>query len=147
MQLAALDQRQIVDGEPREGVMSYISRKLKDLKPRYGETQTKFLFLVLFVEKLHYYFEGAVFEVHTECTENNSCLNMKTTNRHMLRLQIAIQEYRGNMTIICKEGKGHTNADGISRWPLDNFKSHPDSAAKIPIHLIQIDRKKTFIFS
>ncbi|MBW0587482.1 hypothetical protein O181_127197 [Austropuccinia psidii MF-1] len=30
---------------------------------------------------------------------------MKTTNRHMLRWQIAIQEYRGNMTIIYKEDR------------------------------------------
>ncbi|MBW0593768.1 hypothetical protein O181_133483, partial [Austropuccinia psidii MF-1] len=45
---------------------------------------------------------------------------MKTTNRNMLRWQIAIQEYRGNMTIIYKEGKSHTNADGLSSWLLDN---------------------------
>ncbi|MBW0523629.1 hypothetical protein O181_063344 [Austropuccinia psidii MF-1] len=37
---AALHQRQIVDGEPREGVICYISRKLKDLEARYGATQT-----------------------------------------------------------------------------------------------------------
>ncbi|MBW0530237.1 hypothetical protein O181_069952 [Austropuccinia psidii MF-1] len=76
---------------------------------------------------------------------------MKTTNRHILRWQIAIQEYRGNMTIIYKEGKSHTNADGLSRCPLDNFKSNPayspEVAAKIPIHFMEIDRKKKFIFS
>ncbi|MBW0473082.1 hypothetical protein O181_012797 [Austropuccinia psidii MF-1] len=30
---------------------------------------------------------------------------MKTTNQHMLRWQIAIQEYRGNMAIIHKEDR------------------------------------------
>ncbi|MBW0488756.1 hypothetical protein O181_028471 [Austropuccinia psidii MF-1] len=50
---------------------------------------------------------------------------MRTTNRHMLRWKIAIQEYRWNMKIIYKEGKSHTNADGLSRWPLDNVKSNP----------------------
>ncbi|MBW0552245.1 hypothetical protein O181_091960 [Austropuccinia psidii MF-1] len=76
---------------------------------------------------------------------------MKTTNRHMLRWQIAIQEYRGNMTIIYKEGKSHTNADGLSRWPLDNVKSNPaydpEVAAKIHIHFIEIDRRKNFRFA
>ncbi|MBW0463598.1 hypothetical protein O181_003313 [Austropuccinia psidii MF-1] len=76
---------------------------------------------------------------------------MKTTNRHMLRWQIAIQEYRWNMTIIYKEGKSHTNADGLSRWPLDNVKSNPaydpEVAAKTPIHFMEIDRKKNFRFS
>ncbi|MBW0489877.1 hypothetical protein O181_029592 [Austropuccinia psidii MF-1] len=76
---------------------------------------------------------------------------MKTTNRHMLRWQIAIQEYRGNMTILYKEGKTHTNADGLSRCPLDNFKSNlaheSKVAAKIPIYFMEIDRKKNFRFS
>ncbi|MBW0502893.1 hypothetical protein O181_042608 [Austropuccinia psidii MF-1] len=36
----ALHQRQIVDGEPMERVICYISRKLKYLKARYGATQT-----------------------------------------------------------------------------------------------------------
>ncbi|MBW0592008.1 hypothetical protein O181_131723 [Austropuccinia psidii MF-1] len=76
---------------------------------------------------------------------------MKTTNRHMLRWKIAIQEYRGNINIIYRKGKSHTNADGLSRWPLENFKSNtaydPDTAAKIPIHFMEIDRKKNFRFS
>ncbi|MBW0498825.1 hypothetical protein O181_038540 [Austropuccinia psidii MF-1] len=75
---------------------------------------------------------------------------MKTTNRHMLRWQIAIQEYRGNITIIYKEGKIHTNTDGLSRCLLDNSKSNPaydpEVAAKIPIHFMEIDRKKTLDF-
>ncbi|MBW0498043.1 hypothetical protein O181_037758 [Austropuccinia psidii MF-1] len=98
--VAALHQRQIVDGEPREGVICYICRKLKDSEARYGPTQTECICLVWDLEKLHYYLEGAVFEVYTDCVALNSLLNMKTTNRHMLRWQIAIQEYRGNMTII-----------------------------------------------
>ncbi|MBW0545779.1 hypothetical protein O181_085494 [Austropuccinia psidii MF-1] len=50
---------------------------------------------------------------------------MKTTSIHMLRWKIAVQEYRGNMTIIYKEGKRHTNEDGLIKWPLDNFISNP----------------------
>ncbi|MBW0575415.1 hypothetical protein O181_115130 [Austropuccinia psidii MF-1] len=109
---AALQQRQIVEGEAREGVICYISRQLKDSQARYGAIQTDCLCLVWALEKLHYYLEGAVFEVYTDWTASKSLLNMKTTNRHMLRWQIAIQEYRGNMTIIYKEVKSHTNADG-----------------------------------
>ncbi|MBW0587144.1 hypothetical protein O181_126859 [Austropuccinia psidii MF-1] len=55
------------------------------------------------------------------------------------------------MTIIYKEGKHHTNADGLRRWPLDNVKGNPaydpEVAAKIPIHFMEIDRKKNFRFS
>ncbi|MBW0577631.1 hypothetical protein O181_117346, partial [Austropuccinia psidii MF-1] len=101
--VAALHQRQIVDGEPTEGVICCISRKLKDSQARYGATQTECLCLVWALKKLHYYLEGAVFEVYTDCTALKSLLNMKTTNRHMLRWNIAIQEYRGNINIIYKE--------------------------------------------
>ncbi|MBW0565838.1 hypothetical protein O181_105553, partial [Austropuccinia psidii MF-1] len=89
---AALHQRQIVDCEPREGVICYISRQLKDSEPRYGATRTECLCLVWDLEKLHYYLEGAVCEVYTDCTALKSLLNMKTTNRHMLRWQIAFLE-------------------------------------------------------
>ncbi|MBW0589757.1 hypothetical protein O181_129472 [Austropuccinia psidii MF-1] len=55
------------------------------------------------------------------------------------------------MNIIYKEGKSHTNFDGLSRWSLDNFKSNPDYepelASKIPIHFMDIERKRNFKFS
>ncbi|MBW0506223.1 hypothetical protein O181_045938 [Austropuccinia psidii MF-1] len=69
----------------------------------------------------------------------------------MLRWKIAVQEYRGNMTIIYQEGKIHTNTDGLRIWPLDNVKSNPaydpEVSAKIPIHFMEIDRRKNFRFS
>ncbi|MBW0492568.1 hypothetical protein O181_032283 [Austropuccinia psidii MF-1] len=74
---AALHQRQIVDGELREGVICYISRQLKDSKARFGATQTECLCLVWALEKLHYDLEGAVFEVYTDCTALNSLIKMK----------------------------------------------------------------------
>ncbi|MBW0556140.1 hypothetical protein O181_095855 [Austropuccinia psidii MF-1] len=127
----ALHRRQIVDGEPREGAICYSSRQLKDSEDRYGATQTEFLCLVWGLEKLHYYLEGAVFELYTDCTALKSLPNMKTNNRHILTWKIAIQEYRGNMTIIYKEVKSRTNADG--HWimskaiQLMNLKYKPRS--------------------
>ncbi|MBW0490441.1 hypothetical protein O181_030156 [Austropuccinia psidii MF-1] len=130
---------------------SRLCGQLRVLKARYGATQSGCLCLVWALEKLHYYLEGAVFEVYTGCTALKSLLKMKTTNGHMLRWKIDIQYYRGNMTIIYKEGKSHTNADVLSRWPLDNVKSNPayepEVAAKIPIHFMEIDRRKNFRFS
>ncbi|MBW0549894.1 hypothetical protein O181_089609 [Austropuccinia psidii MF-1] len=109
------------------------------------------LCLVWSLEKIHYYLEGAVFKVYTDCTALKSLPNMKTANRHMLRWQIAIQEYRGNMNIIYKEGKRNTNADVLRQWPLDNVKRNPaydpEVEAKIPIHFMQIDRRKKLRFS
>ncbi|MBW0483059.1 hypothetical protein O181_022774 [Austropuccinia psidii MF-1] len=147
----ALHQRQIVDCEPRDRVICYISRQLRYSEARYGSTKTECLCLVWALGKLHYYLEGAVFEVYTDCTALKSLLNMRTTNRHMLRWHISIQEYRGNMTIIYKEGIAHTNSDVIIRWPLDIVRRNPaydpEVAAKIRIHFMEIDRRKNFRFS
>ncbi|MBW0528899.1 hypothetical protein O181_068614 [Austropuccinia psidii MF-1] len=55
---------------------------------------------------------------------------MKTPRRHMLRWQIAIQEYRGNITIVHKAGNIHKNSHGLSRWALANT---PDNPAYVPL--------------
>ncbi|MBW0534749.1 hypothetical protein O181_074464 [Austropuccinia psidii MF-1] len=138
-----LNQRQIVDGEPREGVICYISRKLKDSGDRYGATLTECLCLVWALERLHYYLERAAFEVLIALTALKSLLNMKTTNRHTLRWQIDIQEYRINMKVIYKEGKSHTNEYGLSIWPLDNVKRNPDydpGSSQDSYPFLEIDR-------
>ncbi|MBW0530398.1 hypothetical protein O181_070113 [Austropuccinia psidii MF-1] len=90
------------------------------------------LCLVWALEKLHYYLDGSVFEVITDCNSVKSLLNMKTPNRHILRWQIGIQEYRGNMTIVHKEGNIQKNADGFSRWALANT---PDNQAYVPLEV------------
>ncbi|MBW0467632.1 hypothetical protein O181_007347 [Austropuccinia psidii MF-1] len=45
--------------------------------------------------------------------------------RHMLRWQIAIQEYRENMTIAHKSCNIHKDEDGLSRWALENMPENP----------------------
>ncbi|MBW0519411.1 hypothetical protein O181_059126 [Austropuccinia psidii MF-1] len=111
---AALNKLQIIDDKPMEGPVGYISRQIKATEARYGASQMECLFLVWELDKLHYNIYGSVFEVITDCNAMKSLLNMKTPNRHMLRWQIDIQEYRGNMTIAHKEGNMHNNADGLS---------------------------------
>ncbi|MBW0585528.1 hypothetical protein O181_125243 [Austropuccinia psidii MF-1] len=114
----ALHQVQIINEKPTEGSVCYIARQIKPTEARYGASQMEVLFLVWALEKLHYYLDGSVFEVITDCNSVKSLFNTKTPNRHMLRWQIAIQEYRGNMTIVHKAGNIHKNSDGLSRWAI-----------------------------
>ncbi|MBW0517483.1 hypothetical protein O181_057198 [Austropuccinia psidii MF-1] len=97
----ALHQIQIINDEPVEGPICFISRQIKPTEARYGASQMEY------------------------CTTVKSLLNMKTPNRHMLRWQIAKQEYRGNMTIVHKDGNIHENEDGLRRWPLPNNIENP----------------------
>ncbi|MBW0559245.1 hypothetical protein O181_098960 [Austropuccinia psidii MF-1] len=97
---AALHQVHIINDKPVEGPICFISRQIKPAEGRYGASQMECLCLFWDLEKLNYFLEGCVFEFITDCTAVKSLLNMKTPNRHILRWQIAIQEYRGNMTIV-----------------------------------------------
>ncbi|MBW0526596.1 hypothetical protein O181_066311 [Austropuccinia psidii MF-1] len=85
----------------------------------------EYLGLVWDLESLHYYLDGTVFDVITDFNAVKSLLNMKTPNRHMLRWKIAIQEYRGNMTMVHKSRNIHKNADGLRRWALENIPENP----------------------
>ncbi|MBW0552055.1 hypothetical protein O181_091770 [Austropuccinia psidii MF-1] len=76
---------------------------------------------------------------------------MKITNRHILRWQIAIQEYRGNVNIVHKDGNIHKNADGPRRWPLPNNIDNPDyvpeeASPQIPIEGISVTDLNTTFF-
>ncbi|MBW0582707.1 hypothetical protein O181_122422 [Austropuccinia psidii MF-1] len=69
----------------------------------------------------------------------------------MLRWQKAIQGYRGNMTIVHKEGNIHKNADGPSRWPLPNNIDNPayvpeEASPQIPIEGISVTELNTTFF-
>ncbi|MBW0518464.1 hypothetical protein O181_058179 [Austropuccinia psidii MF-1] len=142
---AALNQVQIINDKPVEGPICFISRQIKPTESRYGASQMECLCLFWALEKLNYSLEGCVFEVITYFTAVKSLLNMKTPNRHMLRWQIAIQEYRGNMTIV------HKNSDGLSRWPLPNNIYNPayvpeEASPQIPIEGISVTDLNTTFF-
>ncbi|MBW0553476.1 hypothetical protein O181_093191 [Austropuccinia psidii MF-1] len=69
----------------------------------------------------------------------------------MLRWQTAIQEYRGNMTIVHKALNIHINSDGLSRWELPNTPENPayvptGAEPQIPIEGINITDVGTEFF-
>ncbi|MBW0525383.1 hypothetical protein O181_065098 [Austropuccinia psidii MF-1] len=139
----SLHQVQIINEKPTEGPVCYISSKIKPTEARYGESQIEFLCLVWELEKLHYYRDGSVFEVITDCNALKSIINMKTPHRNMLRWKIAIQNYRGNMTIAHKSGNIHKNADSLSRWESANIPDSPayvslEEEPQIPIQGVRI---------
>ncbi|MBW0566028.1 hypothetical protein O181_105743 [Austropuccinia psidii MF-1] len=86
---AALPQTQIINDKPVEGPICFISREIKQTEARYGECQMGCLCLVYSLKKLHYYLDGTVFDVITDCNAVKSLLNMKTPNGH-IRWQISI---------------------------------------------------------
>ncbi|MBW0553595.1 hypothetical protein O181_093310 [Austropuccinia psidii MF-1] len=69
----------------------------------------------------------------------------------MLRWQIAIQEYRGNMTIVHKDVNIHKNEDLLSIWPLKNNIYNPyyvpeEAFPQLPIEGISVTDLNTTFF-
>ncbi|MBW0490661.1 hypothetical protein O181_030376, partial [Austropuccinia psidii MF-1] len=148
---AELHQVQIINNKPLEGPICFISRQIKPTEARYGASQMECLCLVWALEKLMNFLEGCVFEVITDFTAVQALLNMKTPNRHMLRWKIAIQEYRGNIIIVNKDGNIHKNEDGLSRWPLPNNIDTPayvpeEASPQTPIEGIRVTDLNTTFF-
>ncbi|MBW0526673.1 hypothetical protein O181_066388 [Austropuccinia psidii MF-1] len=148
---ASLHQVQIINDKPVKGPVCFTSRKIKPTEARYGASQMECLCLVWALEKLNCFLEGCVFELITNCTAVKSLLKMKTPKRHVLRWKIAIQEYRGNMTIAHKDGNIHKNADGLSRWPLPNNIYNPayvpeEASPQISIEGISVTDLNTTFF-
>ncbi|MBW0548275.1 hypothetical protein O181_087990 [Austropuccinia psidii MF-1] len=80
-----------------------------------------------------------------------SYLNLKVPNRHMLRWQIAIQEYRGNMTKVHKARRINNSSYGLSIWAFPNSPDTPayvpeNSEPQIPIEGINITDVGTAFF-
>ncbi|MBW0491064.1 hypothetical protein O181_030779 [Austropuccinia psidii MF-1] len=76
---------------------------------------------------------------------------MKTPNRNILRWQMAIQEYRCNITIVHKDGNIHKNSYGPSRWPLPININNPgyvpeEASPQIPIEGISVTDLNTTFF-
>ncbi|MBW0515240.1 hypothetical protein O181_054955 [Austropuccinia psidii MF-1] len=148
---AALHQVQIINEKPVERPVCFISRQIKPIESRYGASQMECLCLVWALEKSNYFVEGYFFEVITDFTAVKSLFKMKTPNRHMLIWQRALQEYRGSMTIVHKDGNIHKNADGLSIFPLKNNIDNPayvpeGASPQIPIEGISVTDLNTTFF-
>ncbi|MBW0503454.1 hypothetical protein O181_043169 [Austropuccinia psidii MF-1] len=88
------------------------------------------LCLVCTLDRLHYHLDGSFFEVITDFNEVKSLLKMKKPIGHMLRCQISIQDYGGNMKLAHEAGNIHKNSDRLSMWESANT---PYSLANVPL--------------
>lgn len=113
------------DDKGIERPIVFISRKLKDTETRYGASNLECLAVVVMLDKLHFYLDGAHFTVVTDCIAVRSLLTAKWTHRQLIRWQAAIQAFRGRMTIKHRAGMLNDNADGPSRAPLPNDRANP----------------------
>ena len=111
------------DGSVRP--ISYASRTLQPHKKKYGATDMEGLGVVWAIKHFHPYLYGHSCEVFTDHSALTSLLNPPQPSGKLARWGMAIQEL--DINIRHQSGGSNTNADALSRAPLDPGESTPQS--------------------
>lgn len=129
------------------GVIAYTSRSLSKSEKNYATTHKECLAVVHAVKQWRHYLYGHPFEIVTDHHALCWLMRSKDVTNQLMRWSLILQEY--TFTIKYESGKLHTDADCLSRNPLDI--EAPEGESDIPtwpIHAVQMSkstRKSRFI--
>jgi transposase InsO family protein len=110
-----------VGAENQERVIMYASRSLTDVEKRYCTYEKECLSLVWSFKIFHQYLYGRKSIVTTDCQALKWLLNAPESRR-IAPWVMQLQQY--SFDIVHKPGKFHTNADGLSRSPLESTQPY-----------------------
>ena len=102
---------QLQDGEER--LISYASRTLSPTQRNYCTTKRELLAVVHMVHHYRHYLWGRPFRIRTDHASLRWLLNFKAAEGMLARWIVKLAEY--DFKIEYREGKSHSNADGLSR--------------------------------
>ena len=108
------------DGESRERVISYASRRTNRLEESYSACELECLALVWATRHFREYILGRTTEVITDHWALKWLQDLKNPNPRLQRWRIALQEF--DLIISHKPGKQHRNADFLSRMYEDEHR-------------------------
>ena len=107
------------DGSVRP--VAYASRSLQQHEKNYGITELEGLAVVWAVKHFRHYLYGHKCKVYTDHEALKALLNTPRPSGKLARWGMAIQEL--DIEIFYRPGKGNSNADALSRFPLPQADS------------------------
>lgn len=106
---------------PNDHPVAYASRTLNETEQRYSTIEKELLAIVWACKYFRPYLFGRKFQIYTDHRPLVWLFNVKEPGSKLIRWRLKLEEY--DYTIIYKSGKQNTNADTLSRIPLNALET------------------------
>ena len=124
--------------------MAFASRTLNKAETRYSTTEKELLAIVWATKHFRQYLYGRKFSTVTDHKPLVWLMNVKDPNSRLMRWRLKLEEY--DYEIIYKSGKTNTNADALSRIPINAIDSYmsDEDARRILADILKPEIKIAF---
>ena len=129
---------QRIDNE--EKPIAYASRTLTKAEQNYSIIELEALAVVYFITLFRPYLLGHTFTVQTDHAPLRWILTANHRNNRLARFSLKLQEYANLMTVDHRPGRTNSNADALSRAPIDLVQTVTDADPNGMLDFIQAQR-------
>lgn len=127
--------------------LAFASRTLNKAETRYSTTEKELLAIVWATKHFRQYLYGRKFTIVTDHKPLIWLMNVKDPNSRLMRWRLKLEEF--DYEVIYKSGKTNTNADALSRIPVNAIDSYisDEEISKMLSEITKVKKEIKIAFS